>query len=119
MTGKPFEAMTDYELVDRFGKLALEQHNALEADDADRYNALLDRMAPIEVELKQRGSLSYGRLQRLLGHPNITVRLEAARRLMDTMPGTARPVLQQIQTSGHFPQVGDAGMLLAHYDSKP
>jgi Domain of unknown function (DUF2019) len=113
------QTLTDEELVDRFAQLAFQQHDALEADDADAYNELSDRMTPIEVELTRRGSSSYGRLERLLGHPNITVRLETARRLMDTTPGKARPVLQQIQRSGHFPHVGDAGMLLAHYDSKP
>ena len=112
------QTLTDDELVDRFGQLALRQHRTLESDDSDAYNALYDQMQPIEFELKRRGRSRHARLMRLLSHSNITVRLETARRLMETVPEEARPVLEEIRTSGQFPHVGDAGMLLAHYDSK-
>lgn len=112
------QMLSDDELVDRFGRLALNQHHTLESDDAAAYNALYDQMQPIEFELKRRGPSSHARLVRLLSHSNITVRLETARRLMETAPKEARLVLERIRSSGHFPHVGDAGMLLARYDSK-
>lgn len=118
MSAKPVQIMSDEELVDAFADLAFQQHDTLETDDADRYNALCERMKPIEAELKLRGNASYARLERLLAHSNITVRLETARRLMKTTPAKARAVLQQIQKSGRFPHVGDAGMLLRRYASQ-
>jgi hypothetical protein len=103
------------ELLASFADLAMQQELTLEGDDVKRYSQLYEKMEAISDELEDRGS--YDDFSRLLSHSNIQVRLSAARRLMWTIPAAARPVLEKIAQSGHFPQAGYAGMALEMHDS--
>jgi hypothetical protein len=103
------------ELLALFAELAIQQELALEADDSQRYAQLYKKMETIADELEDRGS--YDMFSRLLSHDSIQVRLAAARRLMWTLPAIARPELEKIVESGHFPQAGYAGMALEMHDS--
>ena len=112
MSGELLQTLSVDELVQRFAAVALKQHDPLEYDDAEAYNLLVPEAQAIEDELKRRGAAEFCCLDRLLSHPNITVRLEAARSLIRVIPDKVRPVLERIQRTGHLPHAGDAGMLL-------
>jgi hypothetical protein len=52
-----------------------------------------------------------------MDHPNVQVRLKAAKRTLAIATGDARDVLEAIANSRKFPQMGEAGMSLANLDS--
>ncbi|MGH6840677.1 MAG: DUF2019 domain-containing protein, partial [Methylocella sp.] len=56
-------------------------------------------------------------LLRLFDHPNMQVRLKAAKRTLGVAPEEARQVIESISESNWFPQAGEAGMTLSNLDS--
>ncbi len=105
------------QLVDRFSQLALRQHDALEFANASQYNALYEQMSAVRDELRRRGSFAV--LERLLTHSNITVRLEAARRLIKDSPSKVRPVAQAIAQTRRLPWAADATGMIEFLDKHP
>jgi hypothetical protein len=56
-------------------------------------------------------------LLRLFDHPNMQVRLQAAKWSLGVAPEAARQVIESISESSWFPQAGEAGMTLSNLDS--
>lgn len=52
----------------------------------------------------------------LYDHPNVQVRLKAAKHTLYVVPEHARSLIEEIANSGLFPQAGDAGMTLSFLD---
>jgi hypothetical protein len=55
-------------------------------------------------------------LDSLFEHPNMQVRLNAAKATLAVAPKAARQALEAIAASRHHPQAGDAGMSLWNLD---
>jgi hypothetical protein len=56
-------------------------------------------------------------LLRLFNHPNIQVRLEAAKWSLGIAPEVSRHVIEEINESQSFPQAMDAGMTLRNLEA--
>ena len=108
--------MSTNELLSRFIELGLAQDEALLDDNYTKYNRLYRQMSQIDDELRARGPEARLALTRLFDHPNLQVRLRAAARTLGVAPVEARKAIEAVANSGHFPQAGDAGMLLAGLD---
>jgi hypothetical protein len=67
----------------------------------------------ITAELKSRPGDQRSALVKLYDHPNVQVRLNAARLTLAVAPAAARQVVETIASSRKFPQAGDAGMCLS------
>lgn len=100
------------QLVARFRLIALEQSEALDADDNSKYNRLFDKMQAVKRELKQRSGDQSRVLMPLLTDKNPQVRLSAAISLLKLELATARAVLQDIVQRQDYPQAVDAGSML-------
>jgi cytochrome c oxidase assembly protein Cox11 len=100
------------ELVDRFVSLALDQDEAMLDDDIAAVNRLFWKIEAVETELKARPGDQRTALLRLYGHPNMQVRLKAAKATLAVAPEAARALLRGIESSGEQPQAMDAGMCL-------
>jgi hypothetical protein len=109
-------AMTVAELIQRFAAIGVEQDGALRADDIQRYNRLCLQMKAIDDELKSRPGDQRRSLLALYDHPNMQVRLMAAKLTLAVAPEAARRMLQLIYEQRRQPQSGDAGMCLAMLD---
>jgi Domain of unknown function (DUF2019) len=106
------QKMSGNELVEQFAASAMRQFNAeLESDIAKQNNCVEEQMA-IAAELKTRSGDQRSALLKLYDHPNIQVRLNAARLSLAVAPTTAREVIQAIKNSKQYPQAMDAGMCL-------
>lgn len=114
---KPNADMTDDELLDRFVEIALAQDLALLHDRRVEFNRLYERMDEIDGELRRRGTKVRLMLTRLYVHPNLQVRIKAAKRTLGVAPMAARKVLEEIKASGEQPQALEAGMSLRNLDS--
>jgi uncharacterized protein DUF2019 len=110
------EQMTIIELVSRFTALALEQDDALLAEEIAKFNRLFDQMEAIKSELKRRSGDQRRALLDLYRHPNVHVRLKAAKATLAVAPEAARKALQAIADSREYPQAADAGMALDALD---
>lgn len=104
------------ELVSRFVEIAIRQDQAIFRDDNAAFNRLFDRMDAVEQELKRRGGDQRRALMPLYSHPNMQVRLMAAKSTLAAAPEQARRMLEAIADSGWQPQAGDAGMCLWSLD---
>jgi len=109
-------AMTTNELAERFAFIGVEQDKAQRADDLQRYKQLCLQMKAIDDELKDRPGDQRRELLSLYDHPNMQVRLMAAKLTLAVAPETARRMLQLIRQRRHQPQAGDAGMCLRALD---
>jgi uncharacterized protein DUF2019 len=67
-------------------------------------------------ELKRRPGDQRRALLPLYDHPNIEVRLRAAKRTLAVAPVEARRMIESIAASRWFPHAGDAGMCLELLD---
>jgi hypothetical protein len=81
-----------------------------------KFNSLYRQMDATEKELRGRGREARLALLRLYDHPNMQVRLNAAKRTLGVAPEAARKVIQEIYDSKWYPQAGDAGMTLSNLD---
>lgn len=108
--------MPTTELVERFASLGLEQYQAEIHGDIAKENRLLRQMRAVTEELKSRSGDQRSALLRFYNHPNVQVRLMAARLTLAVAPKAARQVLESIEKSKEYPQAGDAGMCLWNLD---
>jgi hypothetical protein len=108
--------MSVADLVERFAALGVGQFNAELHGDIAKQNRLLLQMRDVTEELKRRPGDQRSALVRLFDHPNIQVRLMAAKLTLAVAPAAARQMLQNIENSKRYPQAGDAGMSLWNLD---
>ncbi len=104
--------LTVAQLVDRFVAIGIEQYKALLVYDTATYNPLFLQMDAINRELKNRPGDQRRALLSLYDHPNMQVRLKAAKATLAVAPKEARQMIESIAASRCFPQAGDAGMCL-------
>lgn len=115
---KPFDLkkMSVAEMVERFSALGVGQFQADLEGDIKKVNRLLLQMRDVTEELKARPGDQRSALLPLFNHPNIQVRLMAAKLTLAVAPAAARQMLQDIYDSKRYPQAGDAGMSLSNLD---
>ncbi len=119
MTHTDFKNLSTAELVRRFATIGIEQDEAMREGaygNTKRYNRLCLQMEAVENELKGRPGDQRGELLVLYNHPNMQVRLMAAKLTLAVAPEAARSMLQQIEKWGRQPQAGDAGISLWNID---
>jgi cytochrome c oxidase assembly protein Cox11 len=104
------------QLVDRFAAIGIQQYEAHLIDDTAGYKPLFWQMVAIEKELKSRPGDQRRALLPLFEHPNMEVRLKAAKATLAIAPKQARQIVESIAASRCFPQAGDAGMCLEMLD---
>lgn len=109
--------LSNGEIIRRFEQLCIEQYDATERDELARVNRLVWRVHALEMELKSRPGDQRRLLMRLFGHPNMQVRLSAARANLAVDYPAARREMQAIVDSKWYPQAGDAGISLENIDS--
>ena len=85
--------------------------------ETTKFNRLFARMMDVSNELKSRDGDQRVQLLQLFSHPNMQVRLQAAKLTMAVAPVEARAQLEAIAASKWFPQAGDAGMSLWNLDN--
>lgn len=112
MNQSELQAVTTLELVERFVEITLGQDEALLDDDRKMFNRLFKEMRAVLEELKSRPGDQRSALIPLYKHPNMQVRLKAAKNTLAVAPEDAHEVIQDIANSGHYPQAGEAGMSL-------
>jgi hypothetical protein len=100
--------MSTDELVDLFAQNGIEQERVIFKEQVAKYKKVFGQMAAIDAELKRRGAAARLALTRLYEHPNMQVRLQAARLTIAVSPAGARRVLEAIALSGRMPQAADA-----------
>ncbi|MGC1586892.1 MAG: DUF2019 domain-containing protein [Rhodomicrobium sp.] len=108
--------LTVAELVERFAAIGMEQYKALLIDDNTTYKPLHWQMDATKRELKSRPGDQRRALIAFYDHPNMQVRLAAAKTTLGVAPKQARSVIESIAASRCFPQAGDAGMCLTMLD---
>ena len=108
--------MTVDELVRRFEVITLAQDEATRDDDNERYARLFRQMEEVKQELKRRAGDQRRALMSFYDHPNVQVRLKAAKATLAVAPVEARRLIQAIADSHEFPQAGEAGMTLVNLD---
>jgi len=106
------EELSTEELTDRFAEAGLEQFRSELRNDIAEQNKCVDEEMAIVTELKKRPGDQRSALLRLYEHPNVQVRLNAAKLTFAVAPTAAREVVQAIADSKQYPQAGDAGMCL-------
>jgi hypothetical protein len=112
MSQSALQELTADQLIARLVQIGLSQDDAQLEGDISRFNRLYDQMREVDEELRARGREARLMLLQLYEHPNIQVRLNAAGLSLGVAPKEARLVLENIAASGHYPQAGDAGMLI-------
>lgn len=110
------EDMTVDQLVERFAKIGIAQDQALLYDEISKFTKLYWQMKDVDTELRARGGDARRTLLRLYDHPNMQVRLQAAKKTLSVAPQAAREVIESISESSWFPQAGEAGMTLQNLD---
>lgn len=108
--------MSADQLANRLAEFAVEQDNSLLGNDFAAANRQYQHMQDIAIELKSRPGDQRRALTVLYDHPNIHVRLVAAKKTLAIAPQAARRLLEDIKASGWLPDSGDAGMCLRALD---
>jgi hypothetical protein len=103
-------------LIERFTALCVSQYEAELRGEQSKQNRLIKQMWSVTEELKQRAGDQRSELVKLYEHPNIQVRLMAAKETLAVAPAAARQLLQTIRESEQQPQAMDAGMCLWNLD---
>ncbi|MGB6536801.1 MAG: DUF2019 domain-containing protein [Xanthobacteraceae bacterium] len=116
MTGADLKAMTVAQLVDDFAEMGVKQNEALLWDELSEFNSLYWQIDPIREELKSRPGDQRRALLALFNHPDMQVRLNAAKSTLAIAPDQARAMLERIKERRRGPQAGDAGMCLWNLD---
>ncbi|MGO9007601.1 MAG: DUF2019 domain-containing protein [Beijerinckiaceae bacterium] len=116
MTRANLREQTVDDLVDRFAEICVAQRRASLRDNIQKLIALTWEMKDVYDELKERGRDAHLALTKLYDHPNIQVRLQAARLTAEVAPASARQVLEAISRSGRMPQAADAREKLRNLD---
>lgn len=110
--------MTTEDLLELYSQLCMQQNTAEKRGDIAKFNRLFGRIGDIHQELKRRPGDQRSLLLNLFNHPDMQVRLNAAKGVLDVAPLEARKQIRVIADSGWFPQAGDAGMYLDIIDGK-
>jgi hypothetical protein len=105
------QKMSTDELVDQFVASCLGQFQAELESDIKKQNKFITYWMAIAAELKSRPGDQRSALVKLYDHPNVQVRLNAARLTLAVAPA-ARQVVEAVAASRKYPQAGDAGMCL-------
>lgn len=100
------------ELVDRFAAVQVAQFEAELQSDIGKQNDCVRQAMAVADELKRRPGDQRSALTPLYEHPNVQVRLMAAKLTLAVAPTAAREIIQAIADSRRYPQAGDAGMCL-------
>jgi len=100
------------DLVALFIALGLDQYQARLRNEQKRLNRATLEMFDVCKELKARAGDQRSALLSLYSHPNLQVRLMAAKLTLAVAPAAAKQLLQEIADSKEYPQAGDAGMSL-------
>jgi hypothetical protein len=100
------------DLVALFIALGLDQYQARLRNEQKRLNRATLEMFDVCEELKARAGDRRSALLSLYSHPNLQVRLMAAKLTLAVAPAAAKQLLQEIADSKEYPQAGDAGMSL-------
>ena len=116
MKNQNLRGWTVAELVNRFTAICVEQDKALFGDEVAKFNRLFGQMVAIRDELKSRPGDQRSALLALFEHPNLQVRLQAAKATLAVAPAAARRMIELIQEWGRQPYAGDAGMCLVNLD---
>ena len=116
MTRLKLETATVHQLVEHFVELSLDQDNALLRGDIRKVNRLFDCLEDVEHVLKEREGDQRRALIAFYEHPNMQVRVTAAKATLAIAPVAARRVLESIRASKWQPQALDAGMCLRALD---
>ncbi len=104
--------MSNEALVQRFAEICVQQDIALLADEISKFNKLYKQKSAVNAELITRGAEARLALLKLYEHPNMQVKLEAAKATLAVAPKEARSMIESIAASSWMPQAGDAGMCL-------
>lgn len=110
------EDLTVAQLVERYVEAGIAEDKAEMHDDLPKRNRLCLQMFAIADELKNRPGDQRRALLALYNHPNMEVRLMAAKATLAIAPVEARKVIESIAASSWFPYAGDAGMCLEMLD---
>src|SRR3990167_2875044 len=116
MNRSNLQTMSVDQLVQRFMNIGIAQDDALLRDDTKTFNHLFDRMQDAVDELRRRNGDERRALLLLLDHPNMQVRLKAAKATLAIAPQAARQALEAIKAANWQPQSLDAGMSLWNLD---
>jgi hypothetical protein len=108
--------MSTVDLVKSFAEIVVAQDEASLGGQIEKFNRLFDNMMDVSNELKRRKGDQRILLLDLFKHPNVQVRLQAAKLTLAVAPGQARAQLEEIVQLQWFPQSGDAGMSLRNLD---
>lgn len=96
----------------RFVEIGIEQDAASAGPSRTRYNKLYGEKAALLAELRERPGDERRLLLKFYDHPNLQVRLNAAKATLVVAPVEARRELERIRASRHHPQAGEAGMAI-------
>ncbi|MBB5050554.1 enoyl reductase-like protein [Afipia massiliensis] len=118
MTRFDVASLTIEGLLERYAQLSIRQGAAADLVKTSLVNRLGDQIYEISKELKRRPDDRGRALMKLFDHPNVQVRLNAARSLMSVFPEEARQQIQAIANSGSYPQSIDAGLYLSSLDGE-
>lgn len=110
------KTLTVSDLVEQYAAAGIEEDRAEMEDDLAKRNRLCLEMQAIVKELRSRPGDQRRALLALYSHPNIEVRLMAAKHTLAISPLEARNVIEVIAASKQFPYAGDAGMCLEMLD---
>ena len=106
--------LTIDELVDLFAELGAAQDKAELYGEISKYYKLFKEMAAVDLQFRARSHEARLALLKLLDHPNMHVRTQAA---IISLGAAARKVLEAIRASNWQPQATDAGMILRGLDN--
>ncbi|MCB8839326.1 DUF2019 domain-containing protein [Aurantimonas sp. VKM B-3413] len=104
------------EILADYVRMSLEQYEYNLDGDFRSYNMTVPRQIALEAELRRRDGDQRRALLALFDHPNMQVRLNAARAARPVAPVEARRKIEEIAASGHYPQSADAGSSLSAMD---
>lgn len=111
------KSMTIDQLIDLFAKNGIEQDRVIFKEQVAKYKKVFSQMAAMDAELRRRGTHARLVLTKLYEHPNMQVRLQAARLTIDISPDPARHVLEALARSGRMPRAADARGKLRDLDA--
>lgn len=117
MSGRRLTSLSSADIVKDFERLCIEQYDAMERNENARANRLVWKVHALELELKSRAGDQRRLLKTLFGHPNMQVRLAAARACLAVDYVAARHELQAIVDERWFPQAAEASMALQDLDT--
>jgi len=103
-------------LVERYAAVGIAQYEAELDSNMRKIKRLIVDIIAIEAELKTREGDGRSALMELYRHPNIQVRLNAARATLAVAPDAGRAQLIAIRDSHWMPQAMHAGMSLRNLD---